>query len=81
MVELADLKQHDTILEPSAGQGAIIKAINKVLDANLSSLEQYFAGKDKLFTFFVGQIMKDTRGKANPAMVNNLLKQQIEKRK
>jgi aspartyl-tRNA(Asn)/glutamyl-tRNA(Gln) amidotransferase subunit B len=40
-------------------------------------VEQYRAGKDKLFGFFVGQVMKATQGKANPDQVNELLKQKL----
>ncbi len=54
--------------------GAIEKAIREVMAANPAQLADYRAGKDKLFGFFVGQVMKATAGKANPAQVNELLK-------
>ncbi len=54
--------------------GAIEKAIREVMAANPGQLADYRAGKDKLFGFFVGQVMKATAGKANPAQVNELLK-------
>ncbi len=54
--------------------GAIEKAIAQVLAANPGQLADYRAGKDKLFGFFVGQVMKATAGKANPAQLNELLK-------
>ena len=54
--------------------GAVEDVIREVMAANPSQLGQYRAGKDKLFGFFVGQVMKATRGKANPALVNELLK-------
>lgn len=54
--------------------GAIEAAITAVLDANPDMLAQYRSGKDKLFGFFVGQVMKAMKGKANPALVNELLK-------
>ncbi len=54
--------------------GAIEKAIRDVMAANPGQLAGYRAGKDKLFGFFVGQVMKATGGKANPAQVNDLLK-------
>ncbi len=47
--------------------------IREVMAANPQQLEQYRSGKDKLFGFFVGQVMKATGGKANPALVNELL--------
>jgi aspartyl-tRNA(Asn)/glutamyl-tRNA(Gln) amidotransferase subunit B len=54
--------------------GAIEAAIRRVMEANPGQLADYRAGKDKLFGFFVGQVMKATAGKANPAQVNELLK-------
>ncbi|MBM4218330.1 MAG: Asp-tRNA(Asn)/Glu-tRNA(Gln) amidotransferase subunit GatB [Gammaproteobacteria bacterium] len=54
--------------------GAIEQAIRDVMAANPGQLADYRAGKDKLFGFFVGQVMKATAGKANPAQVNELLK-------
>ena len=53
--------------------GALEDVIREVIAANPNQLEQYRAGKDKLFGFFVGQVMKATGGKANPALVNELL--------
>lgn len=55
----------------------IEKVIDEVLAENPENLEQYKAGKDKLFGFFVGQVMKRTKGKANPATVNELLKSKL----
>ena len=52
---------------------AIEKIIDAVLAANPQQLAGYRAGKDKLFAFFVGQVMKVTQGKANPQQVNELL--------
>jgi aspartyl-tRNA(Asn)/glutamyl-tRNA(Gln) amidotransferase subunit B len=54
--------------------GAIEQSIRDVMAANPGQLADYRAGKDKLFGFFVGQVMKATAGKANPAQVNELLK-------
>ena len=53
--------------------GAIEKVISEVMAANPKQLSDYRSGKDKLFGFFVGQVMKQTGGKANPAQVNELL--------
>jgi aspartyl-tRNA(Asn)/glutamyl-tRNA(Gln) amidotransferase subunit B len=53
--------------------GALEQAIDQVLAANPKQLEQYRAGKEALLGFFVGQVMKATGGKANPAEVNRLL--------
>ena len=56
----------------------IEKIINQVLEQNQSQLEQYKAGKDKLFGFFVGQVMKISKGKANPKQVNKLLEERLK---
>jgi aspartyl-tRNA(Asn)/glutamyl-tRNA(Gln) amidotransferase subunit B len=58
--------------------GAIEAVIDQVLADNPAQLEQYRAGKDKLFGFFVGQVMKATRGKANPAQVNQVLRAKLD---
>ncbi|MBS1199585.1 MAG: aspartyl-tRNA(Asn)/glutamyl-tRNA(Gln) amidotransferase subunit [Proteobacteria bacterium] len=57
--------------------GAIERAIAGVMAANPKQLADYRSGKDKLFGFFVGQVMKATAGKANPAQVNDLLKKML----
>jgi len=57
--------------------GAIEKVIEEVMAANPKQLADYRSGKDKLFGFFVGQVMKVTGGKANPAQVNDLLKAKL----
>ena len=55
-------------------QAAIVSAVQGVLDANPGPVAQYRAGKQQTFGFLVGQVMKATKGKANPALVNDLLK-------
>ncbi|MDW8258099.1 MAG: Asp-tRNA(Asn)/Glu-tRNA(Gln) amidotransferase subunit GatB [Gammaproteobacteria bacterium] len=57
--------------------GAIERAIDEVLAKNPQQLADYRAGKDKLFGFFVGQVMKATGGKANPAQLNELLRKKL----
>jgi aspartyl-tRNA(Asn)/glutamyl-tRNA(Gln) amidotransferase subunit B len=57
--------------------GAIEKAIDEVMAKNPGQLADYRSGKDKLFGFFVGQVMKATGGKANPAQLNDLLKKKL----
>ncbi|WP_068676875.1 Asp-tRNA(Asn)/Glu-tRNA(Gln) amidotransferase subunit GatB [Oceanobacillus sp. Castelsardo] len=54
--------------------------VNKVLDENEQSIIDFKAGKGKALGFLVGQIMKATKGQANPPMVNKILKEEIEKR-
>lgn len=56
---------------------AIDKVIADILSVNADKVEQYKSGKDKLFGFFVGQVMKEMKGKANPAIVNELLKKHL----
>jgi aspartyl-tRNA(Asn)/glutamyl-tRNA(Gln) amidotransferase subunit B len=56
---------------------AIEKAIDEVMAKNPGQLADYRSGKDKLFGFFVGQVMKATGGKANPAQLNELLKKKL----
>ena len=58
-------------------EAAIVAAIEAVMAKNPSQLAEYRAGKDKLFGFFVGQVMKATQGKANPEAVNKLLKEKL----
>ena len=56
----------------------IEKVINQVLEQNQSQLDQYKSGKVKLFGFFVGQVMKASKGKANPEQVNKLLEERLK---
>jgi len=57
--------------------GAIEKVIDEVMAANLDKVAEYRSGKDKLFAFFIGQVMKLSAGKANPQVVNELLKKKL----
>jgi aspartyl-tRNA(Asn)/glutamyl-tRNA(Gln) amidotransferase subunit B len=57
--------------------GAIEAVIDQVMAANADKVAEYRSGKDKLFGFFVGQVMKASQGKANPAAVNDLLKAKL----
>ncbi|MGD9154114.1 MAG: Asp-tRNA(Asn)/Glu-tRNA(Gln) amidotransferase GatCAB subunit B, partial [Bacillota bacterium] len=59
--------------------GALEAAAQKVIAANPRSVADYLAGKDKAIGFLVGQMMKETKGRANPGMVNQLLKTELEK--
>lgn len=56
----------------------IEKIIQQIFDANENQVKEYLDGKEKVFGFFVGQTMKATKGKANPQMVNDLLKKKFE---
>ena len=58
-------------------EGALLGIIDDVISANPQSVEDYRAGKDKAIGFLVGQIMKATKGQANPGLVNQLLKEKL----
>jgi aspartyl-tRNA(Asn)/glutamyl-tRNA(Gln) amidotransferase subunit B len=64
-------------LEQVTDSGAIEGAIDAVLAAQADKLAEYRAGKEKLFGFFVGQVMKATQGKANPTLLNELLRKKL----
>ncbi|MFT7583415.1 MAG: aspartyl-tRNA(Asn)/glutamyl-tRNA(Gln) amidotransferase subunit B [Myxococcota bacterium] len=61
--------------------GAIIAIVDEILDTNAGQVAQFLDGKTKVMGFFVGQVMKATKGKANPAEVNRILKTQLEARR
>jgi aspartyl-tRNA(Asn)/glutamyl-tRNA(Gln) amidotransferase subunit B len=65
-------------LKQVSDSGAIEGLIDQVLAENQDKVEEYRSGKDKLFGFFVGQTMKISGGQANPAMVNQLLKEKLK---
>ena len=67
----------DEGLKQVTDTSAIEKVIDDVLAENQDKLDQYRSGKDKLFGFFVGQVMKASGGKANPKAVNELLKKKL----
>ncbi|MDH1334395.1 Asp-tRNA(Asn)/Glu-tRNA(Gln) amidotransferase subunit GatB [Comamonas thiooxydans] len=70
IIEAKDLKQ-------SNDTGALEAIIDEVIAANPANVEQYRAGKDKAFNALVGQVMKASKGKANPGQVNELLKAKL----
>ena len=65
-------------LKQITDSSAIEAAVDKVIAANPGQVAEYKAGKDKLIGFFVGQVMKETRGQANPGQVNQVLKQKLK---
>ncbi|MEO7159408.1 MAG: hypothetical protein ABIX00_02655, partial [Polaromonas sp.] len=67
----------DKGLQQISDSGAIEKIVDTVLAANASQVADYRAGKQKAFNSLVGQVMKATQGKANPAQVNELLKKKL----
>jgi aspartyl-tRNA(Asn)/glutamyl-tRNA(Gln) amidotransferase subunit B len=64
-------------LKQMSDSGALSAIVDEVLAANPKSIEEYRAGKDKAFNALVGQVMKASKGKANPAEVNAALKQKL----
>ena len=81
MMENAE-RDIDTLIEKLglaqvSDDGAILTIIDEILANNQEKVEQYKAGKEKLFGFFVGQTMKASKGTANPGKVNELLKQRL----
>ncbi len=64
-------------LKQVSDDGALLEIIDKILSANVDKAEEYKNGKEKLLGFFVGQCMKASKGKANPAKINQLLKDRL----
>ncbi len=64
-------------LKQITDNSAIEAVVDKVIEANPGQVAEYKAGKDKLIGFFVGQVMKETRGQANPGQVNQILKDKL----
>jgi aspartyl-tRNA(Asn)/glutamyl-tRNA(Gln) amidotransferase subunit B len=58
-------------------EGAILAIVDAVIEKNPQSVEDFRAGKEKAIGFLVGQIMKETKGKANPALVNKMLLERL----
>ncbi|MBJ41177.1 MAG: Asp-tRNA(Asn)/Glu-tRNA(Gln) amidotransferase GatCAB subunit B [Gammaproteobacteria bacterium] len=70
IIEKEGIKQISDTME-------INKLVDNVIKNHYKSVEEYLAGKDKLFGFFVGEVMKESKGKANPKIVNQLLKEKL----
>lgn len=66
-------------LQQISDVGELEAIVDKVIADNPKQVEQYLSGKDKVFGFFVGNVMKATKGKANPKQVNDLLKSKLSK--
>lgn len=65
-------------LKQVTDSGAIEKIVDDVIASNPEQVEQYRSGKEKVFAFFIGQAMKASRGKANPAALNELLREKLK---
>ena len=59
--------------------GEIEKLIDEIMAANMGQVEEYRGGKEKVFGFFVGQVMRASKGKANPGVVNDMLLQKLQR--
>ena len=59
---------------------SIVGIVDEVIKENQKMVEQYLSGKDKLLGFFVGQSMKKSKGKANPKILNDILKEKLSKK-
>jgi len=64
---------------PVSDEGELVPIVEKVIEDNEQSIQAYLGGRDKAFAYLVGQVMKATRGKASPDVVNSLLKERIHK--
>jgi len=64
-------------LKQESDPNALEDLIQKVLSSNKDKVNEYKSGKDKLFGFFVGQVMKESKGKGNPQMINKILKEKL----
>ena len=69
----------DKGLQQQSDPKELEKIVKKVLEKNLDKITQYKAGKEKLYGFFVGEVMKASSGKANPKLVNDILKKELKK--
>ena len=65
-------------LKQVSDTGVIEKTVDDILAANASQVEQYRAGKEQVFGFLVGQVMKALQGKANPGVANEMLKKKLK---
>ena len=75
--DAADLVEEKGLKQVS-DSGAIEAMIDAVIAANTDKVDEYRGGKDKLFGFFVGQVMKQSGGQANPGKVNQILKSKLD---
>ncbi|HPU42360.1 MAG TPA: Asp-tRNA(Asn)/Glu-tRNA(Gln) amidotransferase subunit GatB [Acetivibrio clariflavus] len=66
-------------LEVVSDESALVAVVKKVIENNPQSVADYKGGKEKAFGFLVGQAMKETKGKANPQLINKILKEELEK--
>ncbi len=65
-------------ISQESNENEINKLVDKVLENHYKSVEEYMKGKDKLFGFFVGEVMRESKGKANPKIVNKILRERLK---
>ena len=65
-------------LKQVSDEGAFIEVVKQIINENPQAVENYLSGNEKAITFFMGQIMKATKGKANPQVINKILKEQLK---
>ena len=75
----------DTVMQEKGlslnnNEDEVLQMITEVLDENPNQLTQYLSGKDKLYGYFVGQMMKKTKGKVSPEIINKLLQTELHKK-
>ncbi|WP_347178043.1 hypothetical protein [Sporosarcina thermotolerans] len=75
----ADIVKEKGLVQIS-DEGTLRTIVSEILDANEQSIEDYKNGKDRAVGFLVGQVMKATKGQANPPLVNKILLEEINKR-
>ena len=86
LIEMFESKEDPEIIIEKKGlrqvtdTSEIENIVDEVLNENQKMVEQYLSGKDKLLGFFVGQSMKKSKGKANPKILNEILKQKLTKK-
>lgn len=66
-------------LEVVSDEGALLGIVQRILESNPQSVADYKSGKEKAFGFLVGQAMRETKGKANPQLINKLIKEELDK--
>ena len=66
-------------ISQESNENEINKLVDKVLENHYKSVEEYMKGKDKLFGFFIGEVKKESKGKANPKIVNKILRERLKK--
>ena len=67
------------LLSVISDESSILPIVQKIVASNPEQVAAYKGGRDKLFGFFVGQAMKETKGRANPQLLNKLLKEELDK--